>query len=132
MFLFIDLKFELRCVWWGTCITGSTYKKQFQKLQKEQRSGSSLQAIYFLRCYTFNSIHIASSAGSNKAITREKDCLWYVCLPLTLLDRGPQNHLRCDLFVTKAGTYYYYCKNFHLMCDRDPRSASEKYIDKLR
>ena len=41
--------------------------------------------IYCLRCYTYKFIHIASSAGINKAITCENDCLPYVCFVLLFL-----------------------------------------------
>ena len=78
-------------------------KKAIAKIKKEATFWKqSLGSLYFLRCYTFKSIHIASSAGNNKAITRENDCLPCVYLPLALVDLGPLEYLRSELFVTKA------------------------------
>ena len=41
--------------------------------------------MYSLRCYTFKFIHVATSGGINKAITRENDCLPFVYFVLLLL-----------------------------------------------
>ena len=51
-------------------------KKAIAKIEKGATFWKqSLGSLYFLRYYTFKSIHIATSANNNKAITCESNCL---------------------------------------------------------
>ena len=55
--------------------------------------------MHSLTCYTFDFIHIVSSAGINKCITREFDCLPYLrflllFLPLEFINLGLLQHLK--------------------------------------
>ena len=87
--------------------------------------------LYVILC---KFIHITSSTGINKAITHKSDCLPCVCFfllffPLAVMDPRPLQHLKwSSLWKTStAGSYYYCYQEFHLICCRGRRSASEKY-----
>ena len=72
----------------------------------EQHSGNSLYAIDSVVYYTFEFVHIASSAGINKVITQENDCLPYMCCSTLLVSgiRGSRTTaaFKTELSVTKV------------------------------
>ena len=75
-------------------------KKQQQKFERKQHSGSSLQAIYLLRCYSLKFIYIAGSTGTNKRLPM-RTIGYHMCFVLLSFGIGGYRS-SLELFVTNV------------------------------
>ena len=92
--------------------------------------------MHSLTCYTFDFIHIVSSAGINKCITREFDCLPYLRFLLLLLAFGIYEFrspaaFKMELSITKGWKILLFTESSILYVAR-ARNSSLKIIGKLR